>query len=69
MSIATCLVTVKTGSDELVGQIFGLVGVVCCIVAYRRTVHTSRIARDQSHDVHRVAQECEEREHAEDPRR
>jgi hypothetical protein len=48
LSIVTCLIAVKTGAGELVGQTLGLVGVICCVVAYKRTRDAPRVMRNRS---------------------
>ena len=48
LSIITCVVVVRMDADELVGQLFGLLGVSCCAVAYKRTWGTPRAVSDRA---------------------
>lgn len=48
LSIVTCVVAIRTGSDELVGQLFGLLGASCCAIAYKQTWSTPRLMRDRA---------------------
>ena len=48
LSMVTCVVVVKMGADDVVGQLFGVAGVIAFTVAYQRARDAPRAGRDSA---------------------